>query len=140
MARTVIEFPEKVLFSTAYTVLMSDVNRADHLGADRIFSIVIESQMRFFTHLGYDRTIEGVSYIVADTEFIFKAESKYLDELSIDVAASNIREKSCELIYRINNDSKNTLAALVKTGVVFVDNTTMLPTAIPDAFKTTIGG
>ena len=140
MARTVIEFPENILFSTAYTVLMSDVNRADHLGADRIFSIVIESQMRFFTHLGYDRTIEGVSYIVADTEFIFKAESKYLDELTIDVAASNIREKSCELIYRIQNSSKGTLAALVKTGVVFVDNETASPTAMPSVFKASIGG
>lgn len=138
MARTVIEFPETVLFSTEYTVLMSDVNRADHLGADRIFSIVIESQMRFFTHHGYDRSIEGVGYIVADTEFVFKAESHYLDELVIDVAASNIRDKSCEIIYRIHNVTRSNLAALVKTGVVFVSGETGVPTAIPDKFRAII--
>ena len=74
MARTVIEFPKQSHFSTDYTVLISDINSANH-GADKIFSLMIEVQMRF-AYLGYDKTpyLEGVNYLMGDTEFIFKAE------------------------------------------------------------------
>ena len=87
MARTVIEFPQQSHFSTDYTVLISDINSANHFGADKMFSLMIEVQMRFFAYLGYDKTsqLEGVNYLMGDTEFTFKAESFYADQLTIDV-------------------------------------------------------
>ena len=123
MGRTVIEFPNKVDFSTDYTVLIADINSADHLGADRLFAIVIESQMRFFAHLGYAnaKLVEGVGYIISDTEFIFKSEAKHGDTLLIDVAATNFTSKGFELLYRIHNSTKERPLALVKAGMVFFD-------------------
>ena len=116
MARTVIEFPERSHFSTDYTVLIGDINSADHLGADRLFSILIEAQMRFIAWLGYPNRhlIAGVGYIVADTEFVFRAESKHGDELSIDVAVANFTNKGFELLYRFYNKTQGQLAALAK--------------------------
>ena len=64
MARTVIEYPQQSHFSTDYTVLISDINSANHFGADKMFSLMIEVQMRFFAYLGYDKTpqLVGVNH------------------------------------------------------------------------------
>ncbi len=137
MARTVIKFPEVIHFSTDYTVLISDVNSADHLGADKTLAIMIEAQMRFLSHFGYAKAplIEGVGYIMADTECVYKAESKYGDELLIDVAACNFANKSFELNYRISNKTKGLVAAYIKAGMVFFDYETGATQPVPEKFK-----
>lgn len=137
MPRTTIDFPNHINFSTDYTVLISDINSANHLGADRIFAIMIEAQMRFFADLGYAQTkeIEGTGYIMADTEFIFRAESVYADQLQIDVVACDFAEKSFELRYRISNKTKGVVAAIIKAGMVFIDYDTGKTQAVPAAFR-----
>ena len=121
-------------------MLISDINSANHLGADRLFAIVIEAQMRFFAHLGYEKSkeLDGVGYIMADTEFIFKAESVYADQLRIDVAVDNLQAKSFELKYRITNTTKGQLAAVVKAGMVFIDYDSGVVSAMPAAFRAKI--
>ena len=137
MARTIIEFPDQSHFSTDYTVLIADINSADHLGADRLFSILIEAQMRFIYSLGYpDRhRIAGSRYIVADTEFVFRSESKHGDALKIDIAVANFSAKGFELLFRFYNSTRDQLAALAKVGVVFVDYETGRAQAVPDEFR-----
>ena len=137
MARTVIEFPDQYQYSTDYAVLIGDINSANHLGADKIFSIMIEAQMRFLAHLGYAQSteIEGVGYIMGDTEFIFKSEAVYGDQLQIDVAACEFATKSFELRYRISNKSTQAIVALVKAGMVFIDYATGKTCAVPPTFK-----
>ena len=142
MARTVIEFPAQSHFSTDYTILIGDINSADHLGADRLFSILIEAQMRFIYSLGYpDRhRIAGSRYIVADTEFVFRSESHHGDQLRIDVAVANVGGKGFELLFRFYNSTRDALAALAKVGVVFVDYETGRPQAVPEEFLARFGG
>ena len=137
MPRTVIHFPDQIHFSTDYTVLIADINSANHLGADKVFAIMIETQMRFFAHLGYARSpgIEGAGYIMGDTELIFCAESHYADRLTIDVAVCDFGDKSFELRYRITNQEKSKVAAYIKAGMVFIDVSTGKPCAVPPAFK-----
>ena len=137
MARTVIEYPQQSHFSTDYTVLISDINSANHFGADKMFSLMIEVQMRFFSYLGYDKTsqLEGVNYLMGDTEFIFKAESFYADQLTIDVAVGDFSSKGFELLYRVKNNTRNTTAAYIKAGMVFFDLQTARPVNVPTSFK-----
>lgn len=137
MARTVIEYPQQSHFSTDYTVLISDINSANHFGADKMFSLMIEVQMRFFAYLGYDKTpqLEGVNYLMGDTEFIFKAESFYADQLTIDVAVGDFSSKGFELLYRVKNNTRNTDAAYIKAGMVFFDPAMGVTKAVPIAFK-----
>lgn len=137
MPRTVIEFPSSYHFSTEYQVLISDINSANHLGADKLFSIMIEAQMRFLAHFGYHKSaeIEGVGYIMGDTEFVFKAESVHADRLTIDMAACHFNDKSFELRYRVTNTTKNAVAAYIKAGMVFIDYNTGVPQRVPSAFR-----
>lgn len=137
MPRTVIDFPATIHFSTDYTVLISDINSANHLGADKLFAIMIEAQMRFFADLGYAQSseIEGATYIMGDAEFIFRAESHYADQLTIDVAVCNFGDKSFELRYRITNQQKATVAAYIKAGMVFLNPDSGKTCAVPAAFK-----
>ena len=118
-------------------MLISDINSANHLGADKIFSIMIEAQMRFLADIGYQQSheIEGVGYIMGDTEFIFKAESGYGDQLQIDVAACQFSNKGFELRYRVTNKTKAAVAAYIKAGMVFVDYSTGIPQAVPERFR-----
>lgn len=137
MPRTVIDFPDQYHYSTDYSVLIGDINSANHLGADKIFSIMIEAQMRFLAHLGYAQStaIEGAGYIMGDTEFIFKSEAVYGDQLQIDVAACEFAAKSFELRYRISNQSSKAIVAYVKAGMVFLDYATGKTCPVPEAFK-----
>ena len=98
---------------------------------------MIEVQMRFFAHLGYDKTpqLEGVNYLMGDTEFIFKAESFYADQLTIDVAVGDFSSKGFELLYRVKNNTRNTDAAYIKAGMVFFDPQTARPVNVPTSFK-----
>ena len=53
MTRKTITLPAQFIFSSEYRVLYSDVNSANHLGADRVLPIAMETQLRFINHLGY---------------------------------------------------------------------------------------
>ena len=137
MARTIIKFPEEQHFSTEYTVLISDINSANHFGADKMFSLMIEVQMRFFAYLGYDKTptLEGVNYLMGDTEFLFKAESFYADQLTIEVAVGDFSAKGFELLYRVHNRTRCVVAAYMKAGMVFFDPSSGKPVNVPLSFK-----
>ena len=100
-----------------------------------MFSLMIEVQMRFFAYLGYDKTsqLEGVNYLMGDTEFTFKAESFYADQLTIDVAVGDF-SKGFELLYRVKNNTRNSVAAYIKAGMVFFDPQTAKPVNVPISF------
>ncbi len=136
MPRTVIHFPAHVDFVTDHTVVVGDINAADHLGVDRLFAIVFEAQLRFVSSLGYPnpRTIDGVGYIMADTESVYRAESKRGDVLQIEVSVDNLHSKGFELLYRVYNKTRSLEAALIKTGMLGFDYDKGCVAALPDSF------
>ena len=136
MARTHIEFPGHVDFSTSHTLVIGDINRANHLGVDRLFALITEVQLQFFEALeaGEPQTLFGAGYIMADSEAVYLGESQRGDRLVIDVAVCNFTSKGFEVYYRVQNETRQRQAALVKTGMVCLDVETGKPTQVPRDF------
>ena len=87
MTRKTITLPAQFIFSSEYRVLYSDVNSANHLGADRVLPIAMETQLQFINHLGYqDATaFEDAGLIMGYSEVQYLAEAKYGDELYVEL-------------------------------------------------------
>ena len=137
MARRVIELPSTFKFSTEYKVLYSDINAANHLGADRVLPIAMEAQMRFIKSLGYDNALvfEDAGLIMAHSEVQYISEMSYGEELKIDVAAANFSNKSVDLVYRFTNKTKGIEAARVRASMLFFDYDDKKVIAVPEGFK-----
>ncbi len=136
MPRKSIKLPDRFIFSTAYQVLYSEVNSANHLGADRVLPIAMEAQLRFIKHLGYSDAMafEDAGLIMAHSEVQYISEADYGDELTVELGMQNLTEKSFELIYRIYNKSKNNELARVATTLLFFDYTRACVIPIPATF------
>ena len=50
MARVKLQLPEAFTFSTDLDVRVSDVNYGNHLGNDRMVTLLHEARLRFLTH------------------------------------------------------------------------------------------
>jgi acyl-CoA thioesterase FadM len=71
---------------------------------------------------------------MAHSEVQYLAEAEYSDQLKIELAADNFREKSFEFIYRILNFSKNNEMARVVTTLLFFDYQNKRVIAVPEKF------
>lgn len=123
MATVVIDLPEKFALQIPYRVLYSDVNSANHLGADRVLPIALEGQLQFIKHLGYsDATVfEDAGLIMVNAETRYFSEAFYADELVVRIAPQNFTSKSFELIYSIYNQTRESEMARVRTTMLFFD-------------------
>lgn len=136
MSRIRIDLPEKFVYSTSVPVRITDINYGGHLGNDALLSIVHEARVRFLKHLGYtELDIEGRSIIMSDAAVVYKAEIFYGDMLHIDIAVTDVQQSSCDIVYRIANETSGTEVARAKTGIVFFDYQAKKPVAVPDAFR-----
>ena len=134
--RKTIDLPDQFIFATEYEVLYSDVNSANHLGADRFLPIAMEAQLRFIKHLGYaDATaFEDAGLIMAHSEVEYISEAKYGDSLQVKLAARNFGRRSFEFIYQINNLSLKREMARVATTLLFFDYAAGKVIEVPDTF------
>ena len=158
MSRVEINFPEVTHFSTELSVRIGDVNQANHLGHDRMITMIHEARIQFFKALGYEELeIEGVGTVIADLAVSYQNEAFYGDYLRFDISVQGISRKSCQFIYRVirttdsisednghrSNKAINKpsltekseeLIALAKTGVVFFDYALRKSAAVPAGF------
>lgn len=102
MSRVEISFPEVLHFSTELSVRIGDVNQGNHLGHDRMITMIHEARIQFFRALGYDELdIDGVGTLVADLAISYQNEAFYGDRLRFDISVQDISRKSCQFIYRV---------------------------------------
>ena len=140
MSRVEVVFPEKAHFSAELAVRMGDINYGNHLGHDRMVTMIHEARVLFFKSLGYSELdVEGIGTVIADLAISYRNETFYGDILRFDIAVQDISRKSCQFYYRIvrlaqNNDEKNDLIALAKTSVVFFNYSERQSAAIPAGF------
>ena len=136
MSRKSVEVPDSFVFAMDYDVLYSDVNNANHLGADRVLPIAMEAQLRFIKQLGYSDAVafEDAGLIMVHSEVQYLAEAKYGDRLLVELAARHFGSKSFELVYRIRNRTRGNDTALVATPLLFFDYRREQVVAIPPLF------
>lgn len=137
MARREIELPNIFTLSTDYKVLFSDINRANHLGADRVLTITLEAQIRFMKSLGYGdpALFENTGLIVTHSEVQYISEMHHGNDLEIEVTADIVSNKSVDLFYRFTNKTRGIEAARVRTSVLFFDYVDKKVIAVPEDFK-----
>lgn len=137
MPRKSIDLPQHFLFETQYDVLYSEVNAANHLGADRVLPIAMEAQLRFIRSLGYSDAIafEDAGLVMGHSEVVYLSEAYYGDKLRIRLAPDNFSRKSFDLVYQIINVDRDNELARVVTTLLFVDAITKRVIEVPQAFR-----
>ncbi|PID44634.1 MAG: thioesterase [Proteobacteria bacterium] len=136
MARVIIQFPERFVFSHTMDVRIYDVNHGQHLGHDRLISLIHEARNRFFQSLGYEELdIDGVGIVIADLEITYLGEAFAGERVRVDLAVANFGRKNMEMFYRVVNAESEESIADAKTGVVFFDYATRKPAPVPPAFR-----
>jgi len=139
VSRVEIRFPAESHFSTELAVRISDINYGNHLGHDRMITMIHEARMLFFRSLGYSELdIDGVGTLIADLAITYQNEAFYGDLLEFDISVQDISSKSCQFYYRVSRvaeEGKNrNIIALAKTGVVFFDFDLRKSSIIPAGF------
>lgn len=133
MPRNQITLPETFSYSTHYSVLFSDLNVANHVGADRIIGIAFESQLRFLNSLGYVKGLASEKgFITSDYEVKYLSEAHYDDILLIELAVTDLQEKSFDLRYKFSNKTTGKDVAHIKTNIVCFDYKQKTVVAIPE--------
>lgn len=136
MARTKLEIPAVLPFSTEIPIRIGDINYGGHLGNDAVLSIVHEARVQFLKSLGYtELNIEGKSILMTDAVVLYKAEGFYGDVLRIEVGATDVESIGCDFVYRLTYKTSGKEIAIVKTHVAFLDPQTRKISAVPDAFR-----
>lgn len=119
MSRVRIELPEKLSFSTAIPIRITDLNYGGHVGNDSILSLLHEARVQYLAHHGFsEMDFCGVGLIMSDASIEFKQEIFYGDQLKAYVGIANISKVGFTMFYKLVKNKEEALVALAKTGMV----------------------
>lgn len=136
MARVEIELPESFPFSVELPILISHVNRGDHLGNEHLIALLNEARLRFMDNQGVaEFQDEGYLFVVGDLAVIYKSEGKYGETLRIEVAVQGFHKYGCDIVYRVTESLSGRLVALAKTAHLVFDADAGKAVLIPENLK-----
>jgi acyl-CoA thioester hydrolase len=136
MARLVLELPEIFAFRDEITVHISEINHANHVGADGILTLLNEARIRFLTRYNYkELDIEGYGIIIADAAVIYKSEAFHGDVLEVEITVRDFSRYGCDFVYRLTNKKTRREVARANTRIVFFDYQKREKAAVPAKFK-----
>ncbi|MCD6293010.1 MAG: thioesterase family protein [Deltaproteobacteria bacterium] len=139
MSRIKLKLPEpqQFIYSTDISPRISDINYGNHLGHDRLITLLHEVRLRFLANHGFSEfDIDGTGIIMADLAISYKAEVFYGECLTVDIALIEPSRTGCNFFYlaRKKNDQKE--VARATTRIVFFDYKKKKITRMPPAFST----
>ncbi|MBN2704995.1 MAG: thioesterase family protein [Deltaproteobacteria bacterium] len=141
MARIKLELPapEKFIFSTEISPRISDINYGNHLGHDRLFSLLHEVRLRFLASHGFSETdVAGCGTILADLAAVYKKQVNYGDRLKVDLALLDPGRAGCNFFYLASNLGDGREVARATTGIVFFDYREGKICSMPESFAALI--
>ncbi|GAA6145696.1 acyl-CoA thioesterase [Thalassolituus maritimus] len=122
MARVNLDLPDVFTFSTNLTVRVSDINYGNHLGNDRMISLLHEARLRYLHNYDFSEfNIGGVGLMVTDIVVTFVSESFVADKLTFKVGITDFNKYGCDFVYLVVNERDDKVVAKAKTGIVFFD-------------------
>ena len=124
MARVQLDLPEKFLFTTELVVRASDLNYGNHVGHDRVLTLMQEARINFYRTLGFKNELnfEGaVGQVIADVIVQYKSESFLADELVIKIGVSDFNKYGFDMYYLMENKLTGKEVARSKIGIVCFD-------------------
>jgi acyl-CoA thioester hydrolase len=138
MARVQLDLPEKFLFSTVLTIRASDLNYGNHVGHDRVLTLMQEARINFYRTLGFKNELnfEGaVGQVIADVVVQYKSESFLADELVIKIGVSDFNKYGFDMYFLIENKDTGKEVARGKTGIVCFDYDLRKVARIPEGLR-----
>lgn len=138
MPRIQIDLPEKYLFTTELVVRASDLNYGNHVGHDRLLTIMQDARVQFYRSLGFKNELnfEGdVGQVIADVAVQYKSETFLGDQLVIKIGVSDFTKYGFDMLYLIENKLNGKQVALGKIGIVCFDYRTRKIAIIPEVLK-----
>ncbi len=141
MSRIKIDRPDPILFETTIAVTISDINYGQHLGNDKVLSMMHEARFRFFQSLGYKDEVhieDDTGIIIADAAIEYKAEGFYGDQIINQIGISDISKVGFDMRYLLIRSSDEIVIAKGKTGIIFFDYQRRKLSPIPTSFLSKI--
>ncbi|MDP2546311.1 thioesterase family protein [Oceanobacter sp. 4_MG-2023] len=136
MARVTLALPSTIDFSVDLDVRISEINYGNHLGNDRMVTLLHEARLRYLRSLDFSELdIDGLGIMVADLVVSFRAEAFIGEVLTFAVGVMDFNKYGCDVIYRVSNQSSGKLVAEAKTGIVFFDYTERKLARVPEIFR-----
>jgi acyl-CoA thioesterase FadM len=139
MPRLQLELPEESFcFSTTFRVRMSEINAGNHLGNDRLISLISDARTLFLCHYGMPPEDVGNSRhgtLITDLATIYKAPAYFNDQLLIEVGVTDLNTYGGDFIYRITRKHDARVIALAKNGFVFFDFVASKVVEVPTEFR-----
>lgn len=135
MNRIKINLPEHFPFSTRLQIRVTDLNYGGHVGNDTVLSILQEARQQFLQSRGYtELQVEEYGLIMADAMVEYKKEMNHLDQIRIDIVATDFDKMGFDLYYRvvIEKNGEEILAVRAKTGMMLFDYTTRKKASMTD--------
>ena len=122
MARVTVAIPEQFHYQIELPIMLSHINRGDHLGNDSLVAFLNEARGQFLIAKGVpEYSSEGATMINADLAVVYKSEARYGERLLIEVAAQDFNRYGCDIVYRISEAGSGRLIALAKTAHLHYD-------------------
>lgn len=138
MERVKIDLPEKILFTSYFTIGPEDINEANHMGNERILVFTNAIRSPFFKHLKLTENnfekMEGT--IVANHSIQYASEGFLGDEITCDVGVTNLSECSFDVVFNFKKKNGKTMAT-VRSGCVYYDYIARKIRALPENFINT---
>ncbi len=136
MSRVEIALPESFGFSVELPILISHINRGDHLGNESLIALLNEARVHFMATRGVQEYRDGsLQFINADLAVIYKSEGKYGESLKIEVAATAFHKYGCDLVYRVSERDSGREIAIAKTAHLVYDLVAGKPTLAPPSLE-----
>ncbi len=135
MARVSIELPEKFIFKTDIAVRASDLNYGNHVGHDRILTILQEARIEMYRSFGFKNELnfEGaVGQVIADVCVVYKSESFLGDILTCEIGTAEFNKYGFNMYCFITNKISGKEVARAKIGIVCFDYDKRKVASIPN--------
>ena len=142
MSHLLNELPTRYLFEDVQTVGYAHLNAGNHLAADKVLTIAIETIHQFYHHLGHEDlgSTEGGFFLMMNTTVDYISEARYGTRLKTRFDICQSGKKTLDYAFSIINQETQDEVARVSIRNLFFDTTLQKPASIPSALIEKING
>ena len=138
MARVEVSLPDRFLYKTEIIVRASDLNYGNHLGHDRVLTLMQDARVDFYRTLGFNNELnfEGsIGQVIADVVIQYKSESFLADRLVVSIGVTDFNKYGFDMYYLMENASNGKEVARAKIGIVCFDYHVRKIARIPEILR-----
>ena len=138
MARVEVSLPDRFLYKTEIIVRASDLNYGNHLGHDRVLTLMQDARVEFYRTLGFNNELNfdgSIGQVIADVVVQYKSESFLADKLIISIGIADFNKYGFDMYYLVENAANGKEVARAKIGIVCFDYEIRKIARIPEILR-----